>query len=58
MAKVFEFFGNLINPNKKEDKKKRDAEAARVAAEQEFAMRMAAEEAEKKRKAEAQKKKD
>lgn len=49
MAKVFEKIKDIINPNRKADRIRKEREAARLAEEQEFAMRMAAEEAEKKR---------
>lgn len=50
MAKVFEKLKDLVNPNRKADRIRKEQEAARLAEEQEFAMRMAAEEAEKLRK--------
>ena len=50
MAKLFEFFGNLANPNKKADREAKKQQAEQLAAEQEAAMRRAQAEAEKKRK--------
>ena len=49
MAKVFEKFKDLINPNRKADRIRKEREAKKIAEEQEFAMKMAAEEAERKR---------
>lgn len=49
MPKVFEKIKDLINPNRKQDRIRKEMEAKRLAEEQEYAMRMAAEEAEKKR---------
>ncbi len=49
MAKVFERFKDLINPNRKQDRLRQEREAAQKAEEQKIAMVKAAEEAERKR---------
>ena len=50
MAKVFDRFKDLINPNRKADRLRKEREAARRAEEQQLAMIKAAEETERKRK--------
>ena len=49
MAKVFEKIRDIINPNRKQDRLRQEKEAAKRAEEQAYAMKMAAEEAERKR---------
>ena len=56
MAKVFDRFKDLINPNRKQDRLRQEREAVKKAEEQKLAMIRAAEEAEKKRREGSEKK--